>query len=173
MNFGQVHYFFFFSSSFFFLSLQNRPRGHPSRSTLPSLSAFSSFLAPGLCPFVLGHKEGGEPEAILQRFPYSLSLTPSTPDPQSVTSCRPGGAPRPHSPATEPPAPDPLPLSRRRRPCTHPWRQRLRRQASHCCLAISTLWPPSTQPNRCQPPRPAIGPAAALVLTWSRTRRGC
>jgi hypothetical protein len=50
-------------------------------------------------------------EAILQRLPYSLSLTLSTPDPQSAMSCRLGGAPRPHLTATEPPAPHLLSLS--------------------------------------------------------------
>jgi hypothetical protein len=49
------------SSSFFFLSLQTDQEftlaGHPSLS--PSYS---------LCPFVLGHKEGEEPEAILAKI---------------------------------------------------------------------------------------------------------
>jgi hypothetical protein len=80
--------------------------------------------------------------------------------------------PRPHSPATKTLAPHLLPLSRRRRPCAHAWRQRLWQQASRCCLAINALWPPSTQPNRCQPPRPAIGPAVALALNWPCMRRG-
>jgi hypothetical protein len=112
------------------------------------------------------------PEAIFTRLPYSLSPTLSTPDPQSVTSCHPGGPPQPHLPVTANPAPHPPSFSRRRRPCARPWRPRLRRQASRCCLAINAHWPPSTPPNRCQPPRPAVGPAAALALTMSCTRRG-
>jgi hypothetical protein len=112
------------------------------------------------------------PEAIFARLPYSLSLTLSTPNPQSATSCRPGGLPRPHLPATANPAPHPPSPSHRRRPCARPWRPRLQRQASRCCLAINAHWPPSTPPNHCQPLRPAIGLAAALALTMSCTRRG-
>jgi hypothetical protein len=112
------------------------------------------------------------PEAIFARLPYSLSLTLSTPDPQSATSRRPGGPPRPHLPATTNPAPHPPSPSRRRRPCARPWRPRLRQQASRCCLAINAHWPPSMPPNHCQPLRPAVGPVAALALTMSCMRRG-
>jgi hypothetical protein len=75
-------------------------------------------------------------------------------------------------PATLTPAPHLPSSSHRRRPCACPWIPRLRRQASHCCLAINAHWPPSMPPNRCQPLRPAIGPAATLALTLSCTRRG-
>jgi hypothetical protein len=80
--------------------------------------------------------------------------------------------PRPHLPATPAPAPHLLSFSRRCRPCARPWRPRLRRQASNCCLAINALWPPSTPPNRCQPLRPAVDPAAVLALTVLSMRRG-
>jgi hypothetical protein len=113
-----------------------------------------------------------KPEVIFARLPYSLSLTLPTLNPQSATSCGPGGPPPPHLPATPTPAPHLPSSSRRRRPCTCPWRPRLWRQASHCCLAINAHWPPSTPPNRCQPLRPAVGPATALALTMLSMRRG-
>jgi hypothetical protein len=95
MNFGQTPHFYFFSSLFFPLSLQTDQEitlaGHPSLSL-----SYSS------CPVASGHKGWVRPKAILQRLPYSISLTLSTPDPQSMTSCCSGGTPRPHSPATEP-----------------------------------------------------------------------
>jgi hypothetical protein len=166
MNFGQVcHFFFFFSSSFFFLSLQIDQEltlaGHPSLS--PSYS---------LCPLVLGHKEGEEPEAIFANIALPPLSYPLRLGPQSATSCRPGGPPRPHLPATATPAPHLPSLPHRRRLCARPWRPRVRRQASCCCLAINAHWPPSMPPNRCQPPRPAIGPAAALALTVPPAHRG-
>jgi hypothetical protein len=74
----------------------------------------------------------------------------------------------PHDPTCQPPRP-----LHRRRLCACPWRPRLRRQASRCCLAINAHWPPSTPPNRRQPLRPAIGPTAALTRIVSSTRSGC
>jgi hypothetical protein len=117
-------------------------------------------------------REGSDPRQSLQDCPIPLSLTLSTPNPQSASSCHPGGPPRPHLPATTNPTPHLPSPSRRRSSCARPWRPRLRRQASRCCLAINAHWPPSTPPNRYQPLRPAVGPAAALALTLSCTRRG-
>jgi hypothetical protein len=77
-----------------------------------------------------------------------------------------------HLPATLTPAPHLLSSSRRCRPCARPWRPRLRRQASHCCLAINAHWPPSTPPNQRQLLRPAIGPIATLSLIVPSTRSG-
>jgi hypothetical protein len=113
-----------------------------------------------------------KPEAIFARLPYPLSLTLFTLYPQSAMSFRPGGPPRPHLPATPAPAPHLLSSSRRRRPCARPWRPKLQWQASRCCLTINALWPPSTPPNRCQPPRPAVDPTAAQALTVSSMRHG-
>jgi hypothetical protein len=61
-------------------------------------------------------------------------------------------------------------FSRRRRPCARPWRPKLRRQDSCCCLAINALWTPPTPPNRWPPLRPAVDPGAALALTVLSTR---
>jgi hypothetical protein len=87
-------------------------------------------------------------------------------------SYRPGGAPRPHASHRNPCTSPSLSLSRRCRPCARPWRPRLRRQASRCCLAINAHWPPSMPPNRCQPPRPTVGPATAIALTVPPARHG-
>jgi hypothetical protein len=100
MNFGQVCHFFFFSSSFFFLSLQIDQE--LNLASHPSLSP-SYFL----CPLVLGHKEGEEPEAIFAKIAlpplsHPLHLRPPIGD----------ELPPRRTPTT--------PLASHRNPCTSP-----------------------------------------------------
>jgi hypothetical protein len=95
-----------------------------------------------------------------------------TPNPQSTMSCRPGGPPRPHLPATPTPAPHLPSSSCRHPPCARPWRPRLRWQASRCCLAINAPWPPS-MPAAPTGHRPRSRPRSDRVEHAPWTPRAC